>query len=221
MEYTESVPGGASGPKGIRMFGGMIYVTASAEVGIDRAQRDIKGRFLPSMQRHVAATNRQLAVELADSMAEHLQESLVRDKASTGRLRAALLDPRNRSADQFGFGVGNVDFLDNSQAKYWRAIEQGTTHFVGKRITGVWGELGGAPYTSFGARTNHQRLWPMRQKEARALLRAGGVGKRDMFTRGIIRNPIEAHHYMQNAWEGFDMHVRAAQLFREILRELR
>lgn len=221
MDYTEGAPGGASGPKAIRMFGGLIYVTASAEVGIDRMQRDIAGRFVPAMQRHVAETNRRLASELANAMAERLDESLVRDEASTGRLRGAITDPRNRSADQFGFAVGDVDFLDHSQAKYWRAIEQGTTHFVGKRITGVWGDIGGAEFSPFGPRTRHERLWPMSQRSARRLLRAAGYERREINTRGIIQEPIQAHRYMQGAWEGFDMHVRAAQLYREILRELR
>jgi len=221
MEYDEGPIGGSSGPKGIRMFGGMIYVTASAETGIDRAQRDVNGRFLPAVQRHVAETNRRLARELADDMADRLQASLVRDEASTGRLKRAILDPRNRSADQFGFGVGDVDFLDNSEAKYWRAIEQGTTHFVGRKLTGVWGDMGGSEFSPFGPRTAHERLYPMGPVAARMLLRSAGYDRSELNVRGVIEEPIHAHRYMQGAWENFDMHVRAAQLFREILRELR
>jgi hypothetical protein len=224
--YHPGTIGGSSGPKGIRMFGGLLYVTASAEVGIDRMQRDVNGRFLPNMQRHVAEANRRMAAELATAMAEKLDETLVRKGASTGRLKEALLDPRNRSADQFGFAVGNVDYLDTSQAKYWRAIEQGTSYFVGKMITGVWGRKTGGPFTPFGERNPNEKLHPMSQKEARRVLRAAGYrrtkgGGDQLRTRGIIQEPIHAHSYMQGAWEGFDMHVRAAQLFREILRELR
>lgn len=227
MEYGDGsgeVPslGGSAGPKGVtlKLAGGMLYITASADVGMNRVQRGFNGRFLPDMQRYVSAANKRLAAELQQAMADQLEETRVRSEITTGRLKRALLDPRNARADQHGFAVGDVDYLDNSEAKYWRAIEQGTTHFVGKELKGVWGPTADGPYSPFGRRTKHETFIPMGLTYARQTLRAAGYDKDEIRVRGVIEEPIHPHRYMERAWEGFDMHVRSAQMVRDVIRLL-
>lgn len=65
-----------------------------------------------------------------------------RASASTGRLLRATLDDKNVVVTKEFVGVGVPDWLDRSQAKYWRTFEEGSaavwSHaFVGTRLFSV------------------------------------------------------------------------------------
>lgn len=238
-EYTDrmrssSVRGRGSGA-GIASREGLLFVQGNT-AGIDAYLRDARGRFVTAGSSQTAGINYRLARELADLAVEELRSQIQRPSVSSKRLERAILDQRNIYADQFGFGVGNPSFLDFSEAKYWRAIEQGTTYFVGKKIRGVWGApLGGGtgtgkygdyaiprgPYSGFGEATG-QKLYPLGRVSAiRALgtdRRKGTGGAPDMRLRtsGVIEKPITPKRYFRQAWERFDMRDRSEAVIRNI-----
>lgn len=70
-----------------------------------------------------------------------------------------------------GFAVGDPEFLASEEsqvAAYWRGLEYGSEKFVGRKITGLWGNLGGprgglingAPLDFFFAGNGEQKLVP-------------------------------------------------------------
>ena len=84
------------------------------------------GRFIPRDARGIIDNFDRLARVAQANVVENMSESFLRPRASTGRLLRVTASPRNRIADQFGFGVGVTDYLDRSEAKYWRTIEEGS-----------------------------------------------------------------------------------------------
>lgn len=203
----------ASSARAFRRDGGFMFVVGQLRIQ-EFLIRGANGRFLPEVQHRFANANRVLAEQLQEEIAERLEDVRVQSRrgVSSGRLREAILSPKNVVAApggmQFGFGVMNTEWLDQSQAKYWRSIEVGTHHFVGKEIRGVWGgsltgeyggqspfgpyPIAGPPFTMFGA-NKAGRLYPGgaskgtdARREARrsayARMRAGGAtakGARD------------------------------------------
>lgn len=219
--------------------GGFITVVS----GLERKGLlfDERNKFIGNgLQTDLATANRRLADELAVLTADTMQENLRRPGVSSKRLYAALIDPKNRYSDQFGFGVGNPEWLDRSQAKYWRQIDQGFRGHLGREITGVWGSTltgayrtplsGGTPYPVAGpgfsgfGQGSGGRLLPMGRKYALRLLRgqqgAGSRMGRNRFsagTRGIISKPIEPEQYFKKAWEDFNIKGRYTATVREII----
>lgn len=177
---TFSSSKGASGARAFRRDAGLMFVVGKLRIQ-EYLIRGKNGRFLPEVQVRFANANRVLADELKQAIADRLADVRVQSRVnvSSGRLRSAILDPKNTlypsGGPQFGFGVMNLAFLDQSQAKYWRAIEVGTHQFVGKEIRGVWGgsltgryggrspygpyPIAGPPFTMFGA-NREGRLFP-------------------------------------------------------------
>ena len=87
--------------------------------------RDARGMFTERDAHSIIAMFDRLAQEAQANVVSNIESSVTRRKVSTGRLARVTADPKNRYADQFGFGVGVVDFLDKSMAKYWRSFEEG------------------------------------------------------------------------------------------------
>ena len=189
------------------------------------------------LQSDLAAANKILALELAQATANASRSRLKRPGVSTGRLYAALLAEGNRHSDQFGFGVGNPQFLDRSAAKYWRQIDQGFTGHLGRIITGVWGAtltgeyggrsrygpypLAGPSFSGFGA-GNQDRLRPMGRKYAYRLLRkqAGTRNKtalKGLGTQGVISKAISPERYFAAGWEEFNARRRVNEVVRQIV----
>lgn len=217
--YVSSAVGAAVGSQGTarRAHAGLIFFSMDTEAFVG-AIRDKMGRFTKA-QSQMAEVNRRLALELAEAVVEQLETSYERPGASTGRLAQAMMDSRNRRADQFGFGVGVISFLDESQAKYWRAIEQGTTHFLGKQLTGYW--LDGGEVAPFGVPNPAGRFVPGSRKSAYEILRAAGHTSREASrTKGIIKVPIEPHRYLSEAWGEFNVRERTVAAVQEVFREL-
>lgn len=213
--------GASSGPSGRRGRArtGTLFYIAVDDTKAKKRLRDLQGKFV-ALNGHLAGLNARQAEMLVERMVTNLQESLLRPGVSTKRLETALKDQENRVSDRFGFGAGKISFLDRSQAKYWRAIELGSTAHLGRTITGVWGEsmsgrtarggaygpypLAGPAYTPFGANSSG-RLIPMTRKQAYGVLRKAGYARRGAgsanSTRGVIHEPIRAHLYMRKAYQ--------------------
>jgi len=114
----------------------------------DNIQADVTRRFL-STQRQAAQVNRRVARGVQDGAAVYTYDKLLRPSVSTGRLMRAYRDPGHYmpapGGSQFGFQLFNVDKLDRSEAKYWRAIEYGTREVFGGRWTGPMVDAEGIP----------------------------------------------------------------------------
>ena len=196
-----------------------------------------------------ARRNQMLADGLARKAAEILERQVLtgsrargkRGSVSTGRLKRVVLNPQNRHSDKHGFAVGSPLFMDRSEAKYWRAIEQGTSHFVGKRIYGIWGgtltgmrggggqfgpyPIAGFPLSGFG-KAGNGRLRPMGRKRAYSLLRRSyGMNPASATALigmgwGTIKHPIQSHRYFHQAWEEFGTKQKAREALRDAAREV-
>jgi hypothetical protein len=75
-----------------------------------------------------------------------------RKETVTGRLQRVTADRRNRVYSDQGYGVGVIRWLDRSEAKYWRTIEEGSKAAWGRSFVGMElrGKFGGA-YLGFRA----------------------------------------------------------------------
>lgn len=222
--FTQALAGARSrqGPGFQGRHGLMAVVVEFDKVGV---LRNPDGTFT-SMQGRVGAAHARLAEELAQHVAAAQQASMLRPGVTSGRLQKALLHPKNRYADQVGYGVGRPEFLDQSQAKYWRQIDQGYKGHLGRQIRGVWGatltgEYGGysrfGPYpiagpefTGMGAEgQSGGRLLPFGYSKLRA-----GMGK-ERSIKGVITKPIAPQQYFKRGWESFNARSRTTEVIRD------
>lgn len=88
--------------------------------------RGAGGRFIPRDTGAIVKAMDQLAQEAQANVVANIESSITRRSVSTGRLAKVTARQENRYADQFGFGVGVISFLDKSEAKYWRSFEEGS-----------------------------------------------------------------------------------------------
>lgn len=178
------------------------------------------------------AANRRAAIHLQELMVEERNKTVRRPKVSTGRLDQAILAEQNRFVSSSQIGVGIPGFL-TQKAPYWRAIEEGTSYFVGRTIYGVFGEslsgetasggaygpypLAGGRYTPFGANRAGRLIPPGGMRQAG--LTGKGAAQRLGFTRGakrgVIKRPIQRQAYMRNAWRKFDARKVGLAMARE------
>lgn len=88
--------------------------------------RNELGRFVSVSQDALRQSNEVLARDLQASVVSNIQSRIKRRRVSTNRLVRVTASPDNRFADPFGLGVGVEGFLNKSEAKYWRTIEEGS-----------------------------------------------------------------------------------------------
>lgn len=88
--------------------------------------RDARGMFISRDARAITDAFDRLAQQAQANVVSNIESSITRRSVSTGRLVKVTASPRNRFADQFGFGVGVIDYLDKSETKYWRSFEEGS-----------------------------------------------------------------------------------------------
>lgn len=227
--------GGAQGGN-FRARHGVLYAQVLNNAKIPR---DMRGMMLPYLQ----GINEKLAVELQELVAAKLESSRVpsRRGVSSGRLKGAILDPKNRMVTPFVMGVGRMDWLDKSQAKYWRGIEVGTDQFVGNFIKAGWlwggslsGHYGGTsrfgpypladqPFSRSMPGRGDGRVRPMSKATAYRFLAAQGMRKRDayMTVRSMkpveIKRAIHAHWMFREAWREFDAEAKGRAALREAM----
>lgn len=186
-----------------------------------------------------------LAQELQEALVDAFDETRVKERreASTGRLSRALADPRNRRVERYRFGVGDPKFLDRSDAKYWRQIDQGTMIHVGQVLWGAWGwgftgqyarsrkgnvyAVPNGPFERHEAGRRNGKFMPYSKatrSSAMAMARAGKGGfmgdLRSVARKGVIRNEIREQQYFKRAWNDAKIQTRALQAMRQAISEV-
>lgn len=167
------------------------------------------------IEKVLKVANQRMANELQYLVLEALEEGRVRSRrgVSTGRLEAALSDPRNVRVTGRRFAVGDAAFLSRSQAKYWRQIDAGTSVHVGKsRGGGYWIDGGGRPSSNDEARRDG-RFVPAMGRNARGRQILGDDGK-SLVRRMVINRPIEPQQYFERAWKRFNARGQALDALR-------
>jgi hypothetical protein len=127
---------------------------------------------------------------------------------NSGNLREAILDPKYSSSNVDGFR-----FLEDTKIQhevpYYRAIEEGSHHFVGRRIVLNFLDPGGGAHPRSTGLRNDPVLGIAhpRRKDAvigpRQRLASGNQDWKDSAVGVVIRNPIPAYHYGQKAYDAF------------------
>ena len=197
---------GAAGPR----LEWLCFVDIELRAG--GGARNAKGQF--TSLRGELAHESALMMDLVRDRVIELYESKRHRQPRTGRLVAAIADPRNRyhfrtRGIEVAQGFGNVAWLDKSQARYWRMIEYGSARVsdrwigpmedrYGVLLYGRWGVGHGTiPYRSG---INVQKLYPfplaLRRKIQEAPPRPGRAKFRPYRRRHIA--PYGAFH---QAWE--------------------
>lgn len=202
--------------------------------------RSVAGRFT-SMQSQFAEANRRLATECQANAVEALRASIVRPNVSTERLETAVAAAGDRYSDQFEWGVGVSAFLDQSQAKYWRTIEEGTLAvwkhpFTGTILRGTWGGSIAGSYTNrWGVVPRGGPPIPVaaggkfipvpERKGGRSVYRPGTRGyqsaeKRIGHAQGsVVGKEIEPHLFFRKGFEQLGGITGVQDVYRQVFRE--
>lgn len=164
--------------------------------------RDARGRYISRDPKALKQEYMDLAFRAQANVLSNMSTSYARPTAVTGRLEKVTADRRNRVYSDQGFGVGVVRFLDRSQAKYWRTIEEGSKKVWGERgksMIGmeIRGKFGGAMVgwreSSWGRRPVAGAPWGV----------SGGlfapIGKMPPM---VIKKEIDPMHAYLRAYEG-------------------
>lgn len=197
--------------------------------------RDVRGRYL-SAQEALARENESMAHQIQRLVIANIAAHIKRPAVSTDRLlnvtadRANISPIKGRSAGwKEGLAVGVVSHLDNSVAKYWRTIEEGSEtawkkrSFVGMplpgrfggSVTGLtttkWGSraLAGPEFTDPGRGTGGKFV-PFGKKTRKQLLGGGKVI--------TVKHEIEPQHAYLAAWRDYDGGVRVRRNLDTFLR---
>lgn len=136
--------------------------------------RNARGQFTSDMN-EIGYTTESVMEQTWDRIIQIHEET---HRPRTGRLRSALKNPANRyrvasgTAAQFGQGLMNPEYLDQSVARYWRIIEYGSKvaapRWIGPLVDrngiplyGKWGDSLQPPGdTAYSSRINTQKLHP-------------------------------------------------------------
>lgn len=185
-----------------------------------RQLRDSNGRFT-RFQNSMTRVHADLAADLAEEIASTIDFTRLesRREAATGRLQRAILDPKNRRSDKFGFGVGVPSFL-NEAAPYWAIQNDGTSRFVGRTVRFIRNKAKGYGFPDpHGAGI----------REIKAQVRGGKVNGRvqDEYGRfrsrakqeGLIKRPIRAQHFFEKGLARFEASDRYRLRIELALRE--
>lgn len=190
----------------------------------------------PEFRRALRDINRRRAKELQADVVDNVRRGIQRRTVSSGRLAAVTGDPRNATWDDFGYGVGDIDFLDRSIAKYWRQIEQGYEGHVGRTIHGFWGGsitrisgdrvYAGAPWYRHGSRRSDMFIPATGFREQGRFAKFGANDDEETAARSVpnfartttIKNPIEAHYDYRDAKRSFEPGRRGVEDVTDLLR---
>lgn len=186
------------------------------------------GRFAPDTRTHqeIKDTNAAVAKAFQAQVVDVVRTMpLKRKNVSTGRLEKAMANNKNRHADLFSWGVGDIDYLDQSIAKYWRMIEYGSAGIygggrgmTGQKIYGVWGGSIQGYYTNrWGLQP--QAGGPWRTAAVNGKLRGMNAkfARKKKIPPMIIQHEIEPHHYFRTAEETYQPGARWSNEIENIL----
>lgn len=173
---------------------------------------------------------RDLNASAAKTFQAHLVETyqatpLKRPGVSSGRLEKALANPDNRFDGLFGWGVGDVKYLNGSVAKYWRMIEEGSadiyahgTGMIDKKIYGVWGGSIAGYYTGrWGEVPMAGGPWRNAAEDGKLRGFNKKFAKKKKIPAMIITQEIQPHHYFRTANRTFRPTAEWAYQVEEIL----
>lgn len=172
--------------------------------------------------------NRHHALSMQADVVENVQRGIMRRQVSSGRLVAATADHRNVDWTDFGYSVGDENFLDQSIAKYWRQIEEGYRGHVGRVLFGFWGANIGRingdrvyaapPWHRHGRRRSDMFIAATGFRQGGKFARYGAdaeeEGRRGApnFAKATtIKNPIEPHWDYRNAFRAYRPGQRSMQ----------
>lgn len=157
--YEEAPRSRAEGSHGQHYAGkfGFLYVYATTK----NNGRGAMGRYTEWIH-HQRQENQSMAEQYQRYVVKNMRAGIRRPKVSTGRLLRVTGSTGNIGHSDDWWGVGNAMYLDRSQAKYWRTIEEGSARawkrsFIGDPLVGVFGETmldgrrAGPPFTRAGA----------------------------------------------------------------------
>jgi len=207
-----------------------VWVRSTSNDGVfgmlnERATADQWPRVLQFMSQYYD----RLAKEINEVAVEEFKKTRRRGLVATGRLEKALTDERNMfvPGSKDALFVGVPSFLDNSQAKYWRQIEEGSSIHLGRPIYGVWGDrlsrgwapakdgkyaLVSPPYVGHG-RGEGQKFQP-------ASTMLGRQGRRSAYAmEARIGKPIPKSDYYTKAWQELRRRNRPLRLLRAAFRQ--
>lgn len=214
------------------------FISGYANISGLGTLRDLAGRFT-SGQGAVLDAHETLAKKVQELAAENLRTSLLRPSVSTGRLEEAILDPRDIIADRFQWGVGNIAWLAQSPAKYWRTQEQGSLAvwkhpFSGTILRGTWGgsisgfysnrwgevARGGAPIPV----GKGGKFIPLGLRGEQAVFRPNAKGHKEAFGKlgnglgSIVTKEIAPKDYFKKAFEELGGVAGVQQAYRDAFR---
>jgi hypothetical protein len=105
----------------------MSFLVGKVDSSFTLASKAGGTRFAAGLSGAVQRATVELSLILQESTLEFYDASIQREATLTGRLRDVIASSKNRFANVTGFGVGNVELMDQ-EALYWRNIEQGTAN---------------------------------------------------------------------------------------------
>ena len=123
-----------------------IKIDAAAQgIRVPKGVRNSSGRGIGGQfatggdQSGLLAINREIANELQAAVVANIQAGIRRPAASTNRLVSVTAAEQNATATFDKIRVGNEAFLNDSVAKYWRTIEEGSAEtwrrpFIGTQL---------------------------------------------------------------------------------------
>lgn len=175
-----------------------------------RFPRDVNGRFL-KLNQEVRTILENEAKEYQEQVADYIHHNKLRTSDSTGRLENVTRSPGNRDVKATHWRVGIPSFLNRSEAKYWRLIEQGSEglYAKGRGFRGTplmlrpGGFPGGRPFRSF-SRTTGRELLNGRNVGGGVNLRRGTIIGNNtylVYVKNEIR-PMNAYHntFIEHGW---------------------
>jgi hypothetical protein len=195
--------------------------------------RDVLGRFTSANQAVLRANQRSLKYvqqKALENLDQAIEEHGRPQEYNSGRLRRAIENPEFSTAGQDGFDF-LIDARVEPQVPYYRAIEFGSSHFVGRRILLNFLDPGGGAHPRstrdtdlmvdqsnprkkgrftdpvLGVRNPRRKDAIIGPRQRREL---GDKGLEDTAVGVVIRNPIPAYHYGTRAAEQF----RTAEIYK-------
>jgi hypothetical protein len=213
------------------------FITARFVDQTNPKLRDAQGRYR-NAQAELAAANERMAHQIQRLVVLNIAQRIKRPAVSSDRLVSVTADSRNispikgRSAGwKEGIAVGIPSFLDQSTAKYWRTIEEGSESawkkrkFTGMELPGLWGgsitgltttswgsrALAGPPITAAGAATGGKFV-PFGKKR-RAFAKHGKIP--------VVQHEIQPQLAYGAAWRDFDGGTRVRRNLESFLDAIR
>jgi hypothetical protein len=186
------------------------------QVKTEASRARVEGRFT-SAQKELAAANKRIATTTLEYVVRYQRSQFKRPNVSTGRLQAVTANyEKNTFASAFLVGVGKPSYLDQSQAKYWRTIEDGSAVTWKKRSFLTLDLLGVFGATYSGGRVGPRYTLPGKSTGGKFLPipsgQFGNVSLRPFHPRHEIE-PMGAYDYAYTQARFPEQGVQAARRY--------